>query len=67
MDCYLIFPILACIGDGGGPVIIFDSEKRVPTLVGIVSWSVGCANPGYPGVYARVLAARKWIFEKSGI
>ncbi|WP_024805242.1 trypsin-like serine protease [Nocardia sp. BMG51109] len=36
--------------DSGGPVLVDG------TLVGVVSWGKGSAEPGYPGVYARVPA-----------
>eukprot|EP00966_Prymnesium_polylepis_P258587 5972656-Prymnesium_polylepis.1 len=39
-----------CQGDSGGPA--FVSSGGSATLVGVVSFGYGCAQPGYPGVYA---------------
>jgi trypsin len=46
----------ACQGDSGGPIF-----TRSGVLVGVVSWGYGCAQAGYPGVYARTSAFASWI------
>lgn len=49
-----------CSGDSGGPVVVNDG-RGIPWLVGLVSFGVGCAQPGIPGVYTRMSAVSKWI------
>ena len=40
----------ACTVDGGGALYCKKSGEQV----GIVSWSLGCAQQEYPGVYANL-------------
>jgi len=49
----------SCKGDSGGPLMI--SSVQECTLVGVVSWGLGCAREGLPGVYAEVSYFRTWI------
>ncbi|CAH2237277.1 jg11242 [Pararge aegeria aegeria] len=52
-----------CQGDSGGPALTKYGQ------IGVVSFGIGCARPGYPGVYARVSSTniRNWIQNITGI
>ena len=41
-----------CQGDSGGPISVGTGSDR--RQIGIVSWGIGCARPGRPGIYTRL-------------
>uniref|UniRef100_A0A7S4JFR0 Peptidase S1 domain-containing protein n=1 Tax=Odontella aurita TaxID=265563 RepID=A0A7S4JFR0_9STRA len=58
----------ACLGDSGGPILLNggeddDTGAETDVQAGIVSFGVGCANPDFPGIYARVSDQIEWIDE----
>jgi len=48
-----------CQGDSGGPLTCNVDNNW--TLVGIVSWGIGCADAKSPGAYVRVSRFNQWI------
>ena len=42
------------LGDSGGPNYFTDPETSKRTQLGVVSWGIGCAQVGFPGVYTSV-------------
>lgn len=50
----------SCTGDSGGPLQIFPPDSKVATVVGVVSFGIGCGSQ-LPGVYTKVAYYIKWI------
>ena len=49
----------SCQGDSGGPLVLNTNEGW--QQIGVVSWGIGCAAQGYPGVYARIAEFDDWL------
>lgn len=49
----------ACQSDSGGPLMQYADKKAV--AIGIVSFGIGCATKGVPGIYTRTSAYINWI------
>ena len=54
----------SCQGDSGGPLVRrWHTDQWV--LSGVVSFAMGCARRGVPGVYVRVSKLADWVYETS--
>jgi secreted trypsin-like serine protease len=50
----------SCQGDSGAPLAVFGKDKKL-YQDGIVSWGIGCAQSGFPGVYVSISTYAGWI------
>lgn len=50
-------------GDGGSPLVC-PTDSGAYEVVGLVTWGIGCANGGVPGVYTDVFHFRSWVMQE---
>ena len=48
-----------------GPLITLEPGQFY-SIIGVVSWGFGCADPKYPGVYSRVTENMDFILDNLG-
>ncbi|CAL1676066.1 unnamed protein product [Lasius platythorax] len=53
----------ACTGDGGSPLVCSINNGPYQ-VVGLVTWGIGCADAGVPGVYTNVYYFLSWIKQQ---
>jgi secreted trypsin-like serine protease len=49
-----------CQGDSGGPLLVRSEDNTKWLHAGATSYGVGCAFPGFPGLYARTSVLSGW-------
>ena len=52
----------SCQGDSGGPAVKIENNNTA-TLMGVVSFGAGCADPHALGAYTEVTKYLEWIWE----
>lgn len=54
----------SCVGDSGGPLAAASPTPSGWLQAGVISWGLGCAFPGFYGVYTRIGKYAQWITQQ---
>ena len=46
--------------------LVYVTDEKIATLVGISSWGAACGTPEWPDVYGRVADVLDWITDVTG-
>jgi hypothetical protein len=57
----LIKIVIYIKGDSGGPLVLQTGPDNHWTLIGVISWGIGCSRVNHPGVYTRINEFKDWI------
>ena len=44
----------SCDGDSGGPLILYNDQKKSYTQIGVVNGNIQCGMRGHPSIFARL-------------
>lgn len=56
----------ACVGDSGGPLLLWQAETKQWQQLGVISWGTACGTAGAYGVYTSVTSFLPWIAAHTG-
>lgn len=56
----------ACVGDSGGPLLVWQAATQRWQQIGIISWGTACGTVGAYGVYTNLSSFLPWLELQTG-